>query len=182
LPKITINPQKNNPKRLAQSQISIVTKGKIKDRILKMLNEIEPEDKLRIQMFYLSDLDVVKAIINAAKVTTAPIQIILDPNKDAFAKIKDGTPNRQVATHLLAKKQEMNLNLDIRWYETHGEQNHTKIMTITSPTKQELITGSANWTGKNIANINMKSNIHIKGNTALTKKLQQSIRFILEQF
>ena len=56
---------------------------------------------------------------------------------------------------------------------THGEQNHAKIMSVTNPVenKYQLLTGSYNWTGKNLNNINMESDIFIKGSKKLTTQL-----------
>jgi hypothetical protein len=115
-------------------------------------------------MFYLSDLDIVQAIIDAAGRLKYPMQLILDPNKDAFNSVKDGTPNRQVAAYLMEKKQQLGLNIDIRWYETHGEQNHAKAMSITNHKtgKYEFTTGSANWTGKNLKGINLEANLAVR--------------------
>lgn len=157
----------NKPLDTSKQMASIITEGQIKKRVLALLSSVKKEDKVRIQMFYLSELEVVDAIVEAAKVTDKPIRIILDPNKDAFGSIKDGTPNRQVGAYLMQKKKEYGLNLEIRWYQTHGEQNHAKIMTISSNSRSELITGSANWSGKNINNINMESDIHVKNANAI---------------
>lgn len=148
---------------------SFITEGKIKDTIIETLRSASPNDQIRIQMFYLSELEVVEEIIKTAHRVNNPIRIILDPNKDAFNQIKDGTPNRQVASYLMQKKKELDLKLEIRWYDTHGEQNHAKIMSVTNPeeNKYRLLTGSCNWTGKNLNDINMESNIFIKGSTKL---------------
>jgi hypothetical protein len=140
-----------------------------------MLNELQPDDRVRIQMFYLSDIDIVDLIASVSKKLNHPIQIILDPNKDAFNYIKDGTPNRQVAAHLMEKHKSQGANLVIRWYETHGEQNHAKIMSITNEkaNKYELFTGSANWTGKNLKDINMEANLRVIGSTKLNAKFNR---------
>lgn len=153
-------------------RISFMTESRIRDQIITMLSEVAPGDAVRIQMFYLSNMPVIQAIIDAAKKVERPIRIILDPSKDAFNIEKDGTPNRQVAYHLAEKIKEQGLNLEIRWYDTHGEQNHAKIMSITNPTigKYELINGSANWTGKNLEDINMEANLRIVGSKKVTEK------------
>ena len=56
-------------------------------------------------MFYLSEPDIVNAIRDVAnqagRKKSNPVYLILDPSKDAFNSIKDGTPGRQVAHDLL---------------------------------------------------------------------------------
>ena len=160
--------------------VSFITEGKIKDTIIETLRSADPNDQIRIQMFYLSEPEVVEEIIKTARRVNKNIMIILDPNKDAFNRIKDGTPNRQVAAYLMQKKKELDLKLEIRWYDTHGEQNHAKIMSITDPVenKYQLLTGSCNWTGKNLNNINMESDIFIKG----SKKLVTRFNDLFDKF
>lgn len=152
--------------------IRYLTESRIRKEILRLLDAAKPNDQIRIQMFYLSDIEVVDAIAETARRLSNPLRLILDPSKDAFGTIKDGTPNRQVAAYLMEKKKKENLNIQIRWYETHGEQNHAKIMSITNEKtdKYQVFTGSANWTGKNLKDINMESNVSLKGAKAICEK------------
>jgi hypothetical protein len=145
-------------------EAKFVTESKIRDAIIESLKDVEPGDEIRIQMFYLSNPPVIDAILAAGKVTGRPIRLILDPNKDAFNSIKDGTPNRQVAKFMRDEALKNSSKINIRWYDTHGEQNHAKVMSITKEDGRCLITtGSANWTGKNIGGANMESNIVVRG-------------------
>ena len=162
------------------ASVSFMTEGKIKDTVIETLRCVEPDDQVRIQMFYLSEREVVEELIKTASRVNNPVIIILDPNKDAFNQVKDGTPNRQVAAYLMQKKEELGLKLEIRWYDTHGEQNHAKIMSITDAKadKYQLLTGSCNWTGKNLNNINMESNILVKG----SKKLNTQFNNLFDKF
>lgn len=68
-------------------------------------------------MFYFSDRDIINALTNAAD-RGVNIKILMDPNKDAFGRTKDGTPNRQVASELHKH------GIKIRWCNTYGEQCH----------------------------------------------------------
>ena len=156
--------------------VCFMTESRIRRQVIEMLEDARPDDRIRIQMFYLSDFKVIDAIIETAKRLKQPMRIILDPNKDAFGKEKDGTPNRQVAAFLMRKKKALGLNLDIRWYDTHGEQNHAKIMSITSAgdePKYELMNGSANWTGKNLKDINLEANIRVKGSKKIATQFNR---------
>jgi len=100
------------------------------------------------------------------------IAFILDANKDSFDMEKDGTPNRQAARYLLRKARETGGELEFRWYSTHGEQNHAKTMSITNPSagRHWITTGSANWTGRNLAGVNMEANVVVDGAPALNSK------------
>jgi hypothetical protein len=150
-----------------------VTENQIAKAIMAMLADVRPEDEVRIQMFYLSEPAIIDAIVTAATKTRTPVRLILDPNKDAFNQIKDGTPNRQVAHYMLQEAQKNGARLDIRWYDTHGEQNHAKVMSITGPGKNQIITGSGNWTGKNIGyNVDDPANPVRKGSPNMEANLQ----------
>ena len=52
------------------------------------------------------------------------VNVMLDPNRDAFGRQKDGVPNRPVANELVTASGE---RIAVRWYRTHGEQFHTKL-------------------------------------------------------
>jgi hypothetical protein len=86
--------------------------------------------------------------------------------------VKDGTPNAQVAAYLLERARLENAHLEIRWYDTHGEQNHAKAVTITNEKtgKYLLSLGSANWTRKNLAGINLEDNIFVRNSAALNRQ------------
>ncbi len=72
------------------------------------------------------------------------VRVLLDPNKDAFGRQKNGIPNRQVASELHAA------GIPIRWCDTHGEQNHSKMIVKYNDQQAELIVGSANFTARNL--------------------------------
>jgi hypothetical protein len=141
--------------------VTIVSESGIQEAVIDMLTRVQEGDEVRIQMFYLSFQPVLDAIVAASEKTGKPIRILLDANKESFNKTKDGTPNRQVARYL----RQASPNIHIRWYSTHGEQNHAKIMSITNPSgqKYELTTGSCNWTGRNMDGVNMEANVVVSG-------------------
>lgn len=147
-----------------------ITEQAVKKHILEMLSCVGCDDVVRIQMFYLSEIEVLDAIVAASLRTRLPLRIILDANKDAFGIEKDGTPNRQVAAKLMKLNDKGKANIEIRWYNTHGEQNHAKIISVTNTVsgKYELMTGSANWTGKNLNGANLESNVRVVGAEGMT--------------
>ena len=107
-------------------------------------------------MFYLSDRNIIKSLINAAS-RGVEIRIILDPNKDAFGRQKNGIPNRQTARELIEKSDG---KIKIRWYDTHGEQYHSKVTLIENRGYPAVvILGSANLTRRNLENCNLELDV-----------------------
>lgn len=146
-------------------RVRFVSESKIVSAILDRLAAVEAGDEIRIQMFYLSYKPVLEALARASRVVDRPIRLLLDPNKDSFGRERDGTPNRQAA-HWLTRKTRRKGKLNIRWYSTHGEQNHAKTMSIThpgDPSRNWLTVGSCNWTGRNMAGVNMEANLVVAG-------------------
>lgn len=137
-----------------------VTEGKIRQQWLEVINQAQKGDQIQIAMFYFSERKLVRALSDAAE-RGVKIRLVLDPNKDAFGREKNGIPNRQVASELMQKKQDQ---LQIRWYHTEGEQFHSKIMaaTLTSSGKFYAIGGSANLTRRNIADYNLEADLCIR--------------------
>jgi len=124
-------------------------------------------------MFYLSDRDIIKSLLRASNRGTT-IRIILDPNKDAFGYKKNGIPNKPVAYELIKKS---NKKIKIRWYDTHGEQFHSKMVFVNKEEESYMILGSANLTRRNLNNYNLETNIEIK-----SKNDKQIIQDIKEYF
>lgn len=170
-PKLHVDIQ-SEPEADRNVGVQFVSEVKVRDSIIKMLEGVEADDQVRIQMFYFSSFPVLQALMDAAERTNKPIRLLLDPNKDAFNTIKDGSPNRQVAAYLMEMKKKYNLNLDIKWFSTHGEQNHAKIISVTNErTGKYLVnTGSTNWTRKNLDGINMEANLLVIGSERLNQK------------
>jgi phosphatidylserine/phosphatidylglycerophosphate/cardiolipin synthase-like enzyme len=126
--------------------------------IVDLLEKAEPNDEIRIAVFYLSDRKVVEAIKKAV-MKGFKVRIIIDANKDAFGIKKIGVPNRQAVAELM--KLSPHYDIQVRWADTHGEQFHTKAMTITNRKtgKNILLAGSANWTRRNLQNLNLEVNL-----------------------
>ena len=97
----------------------------------------------------------------AAQTRGVVIRLLLDPNKDAFGRKKNGIPNRQVA-HELVKQ-----GISVRWCLTQGEQCHSKLlMARYNDGNSHIILGSANLTRRNIDGFNLETNIEIRGKSA----------------
>ncbi|MCI0533569.1 phospholipase D-like domain-containing protein [bacterium] len=140
------------------TRVTLLTEGEIKKTLLHEITRTEKEDTIDMAMFYLSDRNVIGELIAAAK-RGVSIRIILDPNKDAFGRQKNGVPNRPVAKELLKKSGE---KIEVRWCDTHGEQCHSKLVLIKNEEGHHLILGSANLTRRNIGNFNLETNVHAR--------------------
>jgi hypothetical protein len=136
------------------TRVAIATEGAIRDRLLEMLAATESGDSIDIAMFYLSDRPVIRGLLAAAQRNVA-IRVLLDPNKDAFGFEKSGLPNREVASELVAASGGA---IKLRWYRTHGEQFHVKLVAIRSDRHLWLTLGSANLTRRNIGDFNLEAN------------------------
>ncbi|MFJ7744953.1 phospholipase D family protein [Peribacillus sp. NPDC097295] len=137
--------------------VQLLTEGKINKHVLKSIRETKKGDRIQLAMFYIADRHVVEALTEAAK-RDVQIQMILDPNQNAFGSEKIGLPNLPVAAEF-EKLDEGNIN--IRWYKTDKEQFHTKLMTIQKEDKTIVIGGSANYTARNLDDYNLEANIEI---------------------
>ena len=93
---------------------------------------------------------------------------MLDANKDAFGREKGGIPNRQVASELTKE------NIKIRWYDTNGEQYHTKMILVKGKDRSTIIGGSANFTKRNIGDYNLETDLQIvaKNDSSLVKHIE----------
>lgn len=138
----------------------VVTERSIKEAVVEALRRAGPGDEVDLVMFYLADRQVIRAL-TAAHRRGARLRLVLDPNKDAFGSQKNGIPNRQVARGLYGA------GIPLRWYDTHGEQCHVKMLLVRYGDGQTtLIAGSANYTWRNLDNINLESNVVLRGPTA----------------
>ena len=136
-------------------ETKLVTEGKIETTLLAMLDEASENSEVKVGVFYLADRDVVKAMKDAAK-RGANVDVILDPNKDAFGIEKNGIPNRQVAAEFVEN------GIDVRFYDTNGEQYHSKFVYVKTGDDAQLLGGSANFTRRNIADLNLETNLYME--------------------
>lgn len=141
----------------AEAYVQVVTERAIKTSVLKHINAAGPGDQLDLMMFYLSEYEIIDALASA-KERGAEIRVLLDPNKDAFGHKKDGVPNRPVAAML------HDHGVRMRWANVKGEQSHTKMLLATlEEGTSVMITGSANYTRRNLNNFNLETNVVVTG-------------------
>lgn len=138
--------------------LSFITEAAIQRHLLEAISAARNGDSVSIATFYLSDRNVLNALLDAAK-RGVNVRVILDPNRDAFGRQKDGVPNRPVANELVTQSSE---RIQVRWYRTHGEQFHTKIAMVRRGDRFIASLGSANLTRRNVGNYNLEANIALE--------------------
>ncbi len=139
-----------------------LTEAAIARAIEERLDGLGPGDSADVAMFYLSDRRIIRRIRQAAE-RGATVRLILDPNRDAFGREKNGIPNRPVAAELMRSAPGRNGRLTVRWADTHGEQFHHKaLFTATAAGDEALLLGSSNWTRRNLRNFNLETNFEIE--------------------
>jgi len=141
------------------ASLRVVTELAIKEALLDTLHGVSAGDQLDLAVFYLSDRDIVTALQDAHD-RQAELRILLDTNKEAFGREKSGIPNRQTALEL------HRAGIPVRWCKTQGEQCHSKFMLARYTDGQAtMIIGSANFTRRNLNNLNLETNLVLTGET-----------------
>lgn len=154
-------PQNSPVDTHSPAQLSFITEAAIRRNLLDAIDSTRNGDAVRIATFYLSDRGIVAALLAAAD-RGALVRLILDPNRDAFGRQKDGVPNRPVANELVTRSEQ---RIEVRWYRTHGEQFHTKLALITRGDQLLASLGSANLTRRNLDNYNLEANVALEAPT-----------------
>lgn len=146
-----------NQLQKSTTTVQVITESKIKDSILESLKVAQAGDSVDLAMFYLSNREVIEAF-KQSHLRGVATRVLLDPNKDAFGRDKNGIPNRQVAYELNRE------GIPIRWCDTHGEQCHAKMLLANyQDGSSKLILGSANFTRRNLDDFNLETNVAIQG-------------------
>jgi phosphatidylserine/phosphatidylglycerophosphate/cardiolipin synthase-like enzyme len=143
-------------------QIRVLTEASIRRAIIEEINATTSGDGIRLAMFYLSERRIVKALESAAR-RGVKIRMVLDPNKDAFGYEKSGVPNRPVAHELVNGTDGA---IQVRWYNTRGEQFHSKMLIVERAGESAIILGSANYTRRNLRNYNLELDVILKGESS----------------
>lgn len=132
------------------------SEGAIRDELVAQLNQAAEGSRIDAAIFYFSDRRVVEAFKGAIE-RGARVRVLMDANRDAFGREKNGVPNRTVAAELMALSGRG--RVEVRWAATHGEQYHAKVLRIVGARQDVLCLGSANWTRRNLGNLNLEANL-----------------------
>ncbi|WP_079509078.1 phospholipase D family protein [Mesobacillus jeotgali] len=157
-------------------EVQVLTEGKILKHVLSELKKSGKGDHVWIGMFYLAERTVIDEIDKAAD-RGAKINIILDPNKNAFGNQKTGLPNIPVSAEIKNLGSE---NIEVKWYNTGEEQYHTKMIYFDREKKDVILGGSANFTRRNLDDLNLETNIKVNApsDSKVTKDVDQYFKRI----
>ena len=142
----------------------VLTEGAIQDAVLEQIRGSKKGDQIDAALFYLSDREIIESLLEASQ-RGVEIRVLLDPNSDAFGHRKNGIPNRPMAAELLARSDGA---IKVRWYRTHGEQFHVKMICVHSPLKTWFTLGSANFTRRNLDDFNLEANLAVEVSASAT--------------
>jgi len=138
-------------------RVQVVSEEKIADMAEALIDAAGAGDALDLVMFYLADRPIIRALKSAAR-RGVTMRVVLDPNKDAFGREKNGMPNRQVARELVAA------GVPVRWAVTRGEQMHAKMLLAKrADGSADLLLGSANFTRRNVRDYNLETDVRVSG-------------------
>ena len=150
-------------------KIQLLTEGKIGKHVLEEIRNTDREDSIWIGILYLADRNVIDEI-KAATRRKVNVYLLLDPNQNAFGNKKSGLPNIPVVAEL--RKSITSKYIHIKWYNTGKEQYHSKLLFIERGAECTIISGSANFSRRNLCDFNLETDIKIiaKNDTKIMKE------------
>ncbi|MGM0855951.1 MAG: phospholipase D-like domain-containing protein [Pseudomonadota bacterium] len=146
-------PGTNTPLNSQLPRLRLLSEGAIKRALLAIINDARADERLDIEVLYLSHRGIITALAEAAT-RGAEVRVLLDPNQHAFGVSGSGIPNRQAANDLLAA------GIQLRWSNIHGEQAHSKwLLRHAGNRPAHLLLGSANYTRRSLDDLNFEANL-----------------------
>jgi len=134
--------------------------GGLMESVVREIDETEKGESIEIIIFYLSDKKVIRSLISASE-RGVDIKIVLDINVESFGKKKEGVPNQPVAEKLIKDSEG---RIKIKWYKTHGEQFHVKMVVIKKKNGKVIVfLGSSNLTNNQVINYNFQADVMVVG-------------------
>ena len=138
-------------------RVQVLTEAAIRDAVIADLDSAGPGSRIDLAMFYLSHREIIRALARAQR-RGANVRVLLDPNEHAFGRRKNGVPNRPVAAELRRN------GIAVRWCHTTAEQCHSKQLLVRyRDGSARLISGSANYTRRNLDNFNPETVLGLSG-------------------
>lgn len=148
------------PSAASSARVQVLTEARIRDALLDAIDSASAGDQLDLAVFYFSHRKLVHALVEAQQ-RGVDVRVLLDPNRDAFGREKNGIPNRQVALEL------DRASVPVRWCNTHGEQCHSKMLLLRRMDGNgEMVAGSANYTRRNLDDYNLETSVRVLGTGA----------------
>jgi len=140
------------------ARIGIATESALRNTLLAHLDAATRGDAIDIAMCYISERAVIEALL-AANARGVRVRLILDPGKDNSGVASAGIPNGPVASELVTASDGA---IHVRWYRTHGEQFHSKLVMVSGTERLWFTLGSADLTRRNLDGYNLTANVAIE--------------------
>ena len=140
------------------ARVQVLTEGAVHDALIEHIDAAARGEGIDIAMFYMADRGVMEALLAAGR-RGVNVRLILDPNKDAYGHTTSGLPNQPAASELVS---ESDGAIHVRWYRTHGEQFHTKLVMVYGAQRLWLTVGSANLTTRSLGDYNLSANVAVE--------------------
>jgi phosphatidylserine/phosphatidylglycerophosphate/cardiolipin synthase-like enzyme len=146
------------------AHVRVLSEASIADALLQRINTAGSHDSIEIAALYLSQRDLVRALIDAAW-RGAGVRVLLDPGKDGYGYERSGLPNRQVASELVSASDGA---VRVRWYRTHGEQFSPGFALIRGAGRAWLLVGTAELSRRDLDDFNLAAafNAELPGTAA----------------
>jgi len=133
------------------AQARVLSEALLGDALVSLIGAAGKHDSIDIAALYLSQRELVRALLNAARRGVA-IRILLDPNKDGYGFDHVGLPNRVAASELVADSDGA---VRVRWYRTHGEQFSASLVLIRGSTHTWLMVGTSELSRRDLDDFNL---------------------------
>jgi phosphatidylserine/phosphatidylglycerophosphate/cardiolipin synthase-like enzyme len=146
-------PKESAPPDERAARVSVATESAIHAGLLEHINAAVRGDAIDIAMFHIADRGVIEALL-AANARGAHVRLVLDPNKNALGE--SSIPNGPVASELVTASDGA---IHVRWYRTHGEEFHAKLVMIYGAERFWATLGSADLTRRNLADYDLNANV-----------------------
>ena len=135
-------PRAEMPGQEGDYEVQYVTERQILKALLKEMDSTEKGDSIQMAMFYLSETSVVNSLVDASN-RGVEVQLVLDPNENAFGNEKTGLPNRPAVNGMVDEASD---SLEVRWYNPVVGQFHTKTVIVQREDEAVILGGAANMT------------------------------------
>ena len=148
------------------AKVSIATESAIEASLLERINAAANGDAIDIAMFHIADRAVIESLL-AANARGVHVRLILDPDKNSLGE--SSIPNGPVASELVTASDGA---IHVRWYRTHGEEFHTKLVMIYGAARLWATLGSADLTRRNLADYDLNANVAMETGAGTPLALQ----------
>ena len=129
----------------------VVSEAALSGALARRIDAAGSHDNIEIAALYLSQRNLVRALLEAAR-RGAAVRVLIDPGKDGYGYERTGLPNREVASELVAASDGA---VRVRWYRTHGEQFSAGLVMVRTATRCWLEVGTADLGRRDLDDFNL---------------------------